>query len=170
MSTNLPLELHATERADCVREHTSRQMQADLDHQDLVARLRHYVERRQFDDGQEALTERIAELEQEPDIERTLAANAATLALTGTLLGILHDRRWLAVPMVVTSFLLQHALQGWCPPIAVFRRIGIRTRAEIDAERYALKLLRGDLEVDDRVAADADPEALVHRVLEAVTR
>ena len=45
-------------------------------------------------------------------------ANAATIALTGTLLGIFVDRRFLALPVAVTAFLLQHAVQGWCPPVA----------------------------------------------------
>jgi hypothetical protein len=45
---------------------------------------------------------------------------------------------------VVAGFLLQHAVQGWCPPVPLFRRLGFRTAAEIDYERYALKALRGD--------------------------
>lgn len=39
-----------------------------------------------------------------------------------------------------------HALQGWCPPLPVFRCYGFRTAAEIDYERYALKAIRGDFE------------------------
>jgi hypothetical protein len=46
--------------------------------------------------------------------------------------------------LVVGSFLLQHAIQGWCPPLPVFRRLVYRTQSEIDYERYALKSLRGD--------------------------
>ena len=83
-------------------------------------------------------------LDTEWDVERTLESNAATLALTGTLLGIFVDRRFLAIPIVVSGFLLQHALQGWCPPVPLFRRQGFRTMREIDTERYALKALRGD--------------------------
>jgi hypothetical protein len=45
---------------------------------------------------------------------------------------------------VVLTFLFQHAVQGWCPPLPVLRRLGVRTRKEIDRERYALKALRGD--------------------------
>ena len=45
---------------------------------------------------------------------------------------------------VVLSFLVQHAVHGWCPPLAALRRMGVRTRREIDEERYALKALRGD--------------------------
>lgn len=87
---------------------------------------------------------RLDELEREWDIERVLEANAATIALGGVLLGAFVDRRWLVLPAAVTAFLLQHAIQGWCPPVPVFRRMGIRTAAEIDRERYALKALRGD--------------------------
>ena len=54
------------------------------------------------------------------------------------------DRRFYLLPAAVAGFLLQHAVQGWCPPVPVFRRLGFRTAAEIDEERYALKALRGD--------------------------
>jgi len=56
------------------------------------------------------------------------------------------DRRWFLLPTVVLSFLLLHAVQGWCPPVPLLRRLGIRTRGEIDRERYALKALAGDFE------------------------
>jgi uncharacterized protein (TIGR01244 family) len=87
---------------------------------------------------------RLDELDREWDIERVLEANAATIALGGVLLGAFVDRRWLVLPAAVTAFLLQHAIQGWCPPVPMFRRLGVRTAAEIDRERYALKALRGD--------------------------
>jgi hypothetical protein len=92
----------------------------------------------------DAIDRRLRELDREWDMERTLETNAATLALAGTLLGAFVDRRFLAVPAVVTTFLLQHALQGWCPPVPLFRKRGVRTMREIDTERYALKALRGD--------------------------
>lgn len=81
---------------------------------------------------------RLRELDKEWDVERVLEANAATLALTGLTLGLTVDRRWLFLPAAVMSFLLQHSLQGWCPPLPVLRRLGIRTRAEIDREKYEL--------------------------------
>lgn len=87
---------------------------------------------------------RLEELDREWDIERAIEANAATLALTGVALGVTMDRRWLVLPALVSGFLLQHALQGWCPPVPVLRRMGFRTAAEIDRERFALKALRGD--------------------------
>jgi hypothetical protein len=87
---------------------------------------------------------RLRELDAEWDIERTLEANASTLAFTGVLLGAFVDKRWLALPAAVTAFLFQHAVQGWCPPLPILRRLGFRTEREIDTERYALKALRGD--------------------------
>ena len=92
----------------------------------------------------QAIGKRLRELDEEWDIERTLEANAATLALVGTVLGATADRRWLLLPAAVTAFLLQHAVQGWCPPLPVLRRLGFRTSREIDVERNALKALRGD--------------------------
>lgn len=87
---------------------------------------------------------RLSELEQEWDIERALELNAATLAFTGVVLGALVNKKWLVLPAVVTAFLAQHAIQGWCPPLPILRRLGFRTRQEIDKERYGLKTLRGD--------------------------
>ena len=94
--------------------------------------------------GPDAIERRLAELDHEWDIERTLEANAATAVLIGLMLGATVDRKWFVFPAVVATFLLQHALQGWCPPLPVMRRLGFRTAAEIDYERYALKALRGD--------------------------
>ncbi len=96
--------------------------------------------------GPDAIEKRLRELDQEWDIERTLEANAATACLVGLGLGAFVDRRFFALPAVIAGFLLQHAVQGWCPPLPVFRRLGIRTQSEIEQERYALKALRGDFE------------------------
>jgi hypothetical protein len=73
-----------------------------------------------------------------------LEINAATLALSGLALGVFVNRKLLAIPAVVLAFLLQHGIQGWCPPLPVLRKLGFRSRQEIDAEKYALKALRGD--------------------------
>jgi hypothetical protein len=108
-----------------------------------------------------AIERRLAELESEWDIERTLEANAATASLIGLTLGATVDRRWFLFPAVVAGFLLQHALQGWCPPLPVFRRLGIRTSYEIDYERYALKAMRGDFADTEQSASRASPAAIL---------
>ena len=113
----------------------------------LNERIRQDAERRvtrAAEAGPHALDARIAELDREWDIERAIEANAATLGLVGLGLGLLVNRRFLALPVVVAGFLLQHAVSGWCPPVPVLRRLGFRTTGEIDYERYALKALRGD--------------------------
>lgn len=118
--------------------------------------------------GPDAIARRLRELDEEWDIERTLESNAATLTAVGSGLALLVDRRFALVPLVVGSFLLQHAAQGWCPPLPVFRRFGYRTQAEIEEERYALKALRGDFEQ----VQDGDtgrPSARAGQALQAVS-
>lgn len=89
---------------------------------------------------------RLDELDREWDTERVLETNAGAVALAGTVLAILEDRRFMAVPLLASAFLLQHALTGWCPPLPVIRRLGVRSPREIERERIALKALRGDFE------------------------
>lgn len=89
---------------------------------------------------------RLRELDREWDIERVLETNASALAFLGLVLGSAVNRRWLFVPAAVTAFLFQHAVQGWCPPLPVLRRMGVRTSREIEIERVALKILRGDFD------------------------
>lgn len=90
------------------------------------------------------LEERLRQLDREWDVERLLETNASLIAFIGVMLGAFVDRLWLILPALVTGFLFQHAVQGWCPPLPLLRRLGIRTSREIEIERNALKSLRGD--------------------------
>jgi len=116
--------------------------------------------------GTIAINKRLSELDREWDIERTLEANAASLALIGLGLGTFISKKWYILPAVVSGFLLQHALQGWCPPVPIFRRRGVRTAEEIHAEKYALKALRGDFEpvYDKSPHQRADSEKAIRAV------
>ncbi len=116
----------------------------------------------------EDISQRLRELDEEWDVERLLQVNASVLVMLGVLLGARVDRRFLALPAAVFTFFGQHALQGWCPPIPVFRRLGGRTHREIARERYALKALRGDF--DDLPQRDAGPARRVRAALAAVDR
>lgn len=122
-----------------VPAHTADRINRRIDRQ-IETNVAYYTEH------PDQIDSRLQALDQEWDIERTLEANASSLALAGTALGGLVDRRFLLLPALVSGFLLQHALQGWCPPVPLLRRRGFRTAAEIDRERYALKALRGDFE------------------------
>jgi hypothetical protein len=112
---------------------------------------------------------RLEELDREWDIERLLQANASTLVMLGVALGYAVDRRFLALPAAVFTFFAQHALQGWCPPIPIFRRRGVRTMREIERERYASKALRGDFD-DVPSPGAAGRDARVRAALAAVDR
>src|SRR5437868_10371360 len=79
-------------------------------------------------------------------MERWLETNASAIAFSGVALGLLVNKKFFAIPAIVLPFLFQHAVQGWCPPVPLFRRLGVRTRKEIDAEKYALKAVRGDFD------------------------
>lgn len=118
--------------------------------------------------SEEEIAERLLELDEEWDVERLLQVNASTLVMLGVLLGAKVDRRFLLLPAAVFTFFAQHALQGWCPPIPVFRRLGVRTHREIARERYAIKALRGDF--DDLPAKDAGAARRVRAALAAVDR
>jgi len=106
--------------------------------QETADRVRRYAER------PASIDDRLRDLDREWDIERMLAIHTAAFSLAGIALGILASLWWLLLPALLATFLLEHALHGWCPLVEVFRQMGIRTRMEIEAERYALKGLRGD--------------------------
>jgi len=88
--------------------------------------------------GRPAIERRLRELDEEWDIERYVETMAPTFTLLGLTLGLTRNRRFLLIPFVVQAFFLQHALQGWCPPIPVLRSLGVRTVQEIERERCAL--------------------------------
>jgi len=101
------------------------------------------------------IDQRLQVLDAEWDVERLLQTNASVIVLLGLALATTVNRKFLLLPAGVFGFFAQHALQGWCPPIPVFRRLGVRTQREIERERYALKALRGDF--DQVPAKDAVP-------------
>ncbi|HEX2958823.1 MAG TPA: hypothetical protein VHO70_18455 [Chitinispirillaceae bacterium] len=99
-----------------------------------------------FAEHSDQIDARIDEMNDEWTIEQTLQTNASILALSGLFAGIFGRKIWLLLPLVVLGFLLQHAIQGWCPPVVLFRRLGFRTSEEINRERNALCALRGDFD------------------------
>jgi hypothetical protein len=120
-----------------VPAHTSEDINRRI-RQEISSHVRHYAAH------PEKIPERLRQLDQEWDIERAIQANAAALGFFGVMMGATRGRGWLVLPALVTGFLFQHAVQGWCPPVPVLRRLGFRTSYEIEEERQALKALRGD--------------------------
>lgn len=133
---------------DHVRANTSAELNREIDAK-AFERVEEFSGRSSGD-----ITRRIEELDKEWDVERLLETNASVLALSGLVLGATVNKKWLLVPGIVLPFLLQHAVQGWCPPLPILRRLGVRTRKEIDREKYALKALRGDFATAVPTSAD----------------
>ncbi len=120
--TEDPLSLEASSRSDI---HT-------------LENIKYYYQ------NKHAIGPRLLQLEEEWDIERMLEFSTASLAITGVTLGVLRNRGWLLMALGAGALLAGHAIQGWCPAVPILRRLGYRTKAEIDKEKYALKALRGD--------------------------
>jgi hypothetical protein len=117
--------------------------------------------------GRDAIHRRLVELDEEWDIERWVETMAPSISLFGLTLGILGSKKWLIIPLVVQGFFLQHAIQGWCPPIPVLRKMGVRTTEEINYERNALKAIRGDYR---EIPEMSNNGGLAHQALEAASR
>lgn len=151
-ATTRRVELHTKPAVnDAIRERTDAE----------VKRLEHAS-------GDE-IARRLRVLDREWDVERVLQTNASIVVLLGLALAATGSRRFLLLPAGVFGFFAQHALQGWCPPIPLFRRLGVRTQREIERERHALKALRGDF--DDVPAEGAAPtDERVRAALAAVDR
>lgn len=141
--------------SDRVRANTATEINAKIDRQ-ITESVRFYSSK-----SEDKITQRIHDLEREWDMERLLETNASALAFTGLVLGVIRNSKWLFLPGIVLPFLLQHAVQGWCPPVPLFRRLGVRTREEIEREKFALKALRGDFEEIDSLRRGEEAEDAV---------
>lgn len=129
--------------ADRVRRSTATHINEEIDRR-IEENVRSYK-----DADRPAILARIKALDEEWDIDRILEVNASTLALSGLTLGITANKKWLALPAAVLGFLLLHGVQGWCPPLPILRRRGVRTRGEIDREKYKLQALLDTTDAGD---------------------
>lgn len=132
---------------DAIRDESPAWVNANIDRETLAT-----LERFR-DAAPEKIQERIAELAWEYDVNcaATLAGSVVSLAAL-PLAG--RNPKLLAIPAVIQGFL---ALGNLPIPIpspmtSLFRVLGFRSRTEIERERHALKMLRGDYE---RAANDA---------------
>ncbi len=125
----------ATNGYDRVRAHTATIVNERLD------RCASESLQRAADDAEFA-RERIASLDREWELDRVILLAFAAAGAVALTLGLRRDRRWKFPLAAQIAFMLAHSLVGWCPPAALLRRIGFRTRQEIDAERAALTHIR----------------------------
>lgn len=140
---------------DKVRKKSSNTVNNAID-QDIAQHVNDLSNKSQAD-----INRRILALEKEWDVERNIEVIAPSLILGGLALGTLVNKKWLILSGVVASFLLQHGIQGWCPPVPVLRFFKVRTKNEIDREKYALKALKGDFE---KTASDKSTSTIIDAV------
>ena len=69
------------------------------------------------DKSPEVIHQRILEIETEWSIERRIETFASMLLLTSSILALTKDKKWAYLTGNVAAFLLQHGIQGWCPPL-----------------------------------------------------
>ena len=140
---------------DRVRTHTAQDVLRRIDEQTATSLARHASA------GPEATSRRLEELDREWDTARAIELEASVMGLCGLALGAWVRPALLALPAMVGSAVLLHALTGWYPWLPLFRRMGLRTAREIARERYALKGLRGDFADMEAayVKSDAKPAA-----------
>jgi hypothetical protein len=129
---------------DRVRDHSAHDVNRRVVQQ-MTANVEHCIRQ-----GRDAIIRRLSALDHEWDIDRVLMANFAVIG--GIAYGIGLDRYsrprllglgrrrtgWLKFFGVQLGFLLLHATAGWCPPVVVWRRLGVRTKTEIEVERSLL--------------------------------
>ncbi len=103
--------------------------------------------------GHDAIVRRVAELDREWDIDRALMLNFAIVGTTFFAAGMRRYARtnWWAPRRnpffrgvaVQLLFLGLQAVLGWSPPAFLYRRLGFRTKPEIEAERAQLRAALG---------------------------
>src|SRR5688572_6385257 len=118
---------------DRVRRNTADKFNRKIDQQ-TDANVRKYAAL-----GSGVMETRLQQLDSEWDVERSLQLASGLNVLIGLILGLTVNKKWFLLSAVSAAFLVQHTLQGWCPPLPVLRYFGVRTKEEIDLEREALE-------------------------------
>lgn len=117
---------------DRVRNETPPYVNARIDKY-IQGSIQHYSGQ-----DRDCILKRIFELDREWDIDRALMLNFAVVGGTTFTAGMKGNRKLLYFLAVQMFFLGLHAIKGWCPPVSLFRRMGFRTRYEIEYEKTAL--------------------------------
>ena len=158
MDVDLLLERPAAESrvADRVRQNTPAGINNRID-EAMMKRIWEYAKK-----PREEITQRIQQLDREWDLERVLETGAGALSLSGVALGLVRSRFWLLLPAGVLASLLQHSLTRRSSTVQFIRALGVRTRREIDVEKYAMRMLRGDFDKLQAVSEET------HRAIETL--
>lgn len=110
--------------------------------------------------GPGAIEERLHEIENEWSIGRATKAAAGVLVLGSLAASVTRSRLWAFIPLAAGCCLTQYffSRRSWLE--VLFHQVGLRTRAEMEQERIALRTLRGDFKSLATVHDIEDPEAI----------
>jgi hypothetical protein len=96
------------------------------------------------DAGPQAITDRLNDLEREWSAGRVTKAALGVVIIAGLIPAVLLSRWWLILPGLGGLLLVQYLFTRSSLVGAFFRAVGFRSGADIDQEKFALKVLRGD--------------------------
>ena len=125
-------------------ENIEQESDITLEHSTQVERsiqenLNHY-----YHDKQE-IEYRLMELDNEMDLESYMQIESSALSIAGTILALTVNKKWLVLPLISSVLQLSNISKKWNKPVRLLsNRLGLRTRGEIEKEKYALKAIRGD--------------------------
>lgn len=124
-------ELHHFRTRDRVRRRAAKRVNARLD-----ALMQERLDRAAGDLGY--AKKRLHKLDREWDIDRTILLPFAGMGVAALVLASRGDKRFRFPLAGLVGSMLAYAVLGWSPQAAILRRLGVRTRQEIEAERLAL--------------------------------
>ncbi|WP_018615017.1 hypothetical protein [Segetibacter koreensis] len=93
---------------------------------------------------QEDITARLVALDDEWDIERVLQLESTAINIAGVILGLTVNKKWFALSLAASIVALNTIAKNGTTALPILRKLGFRTRVEIEKEKYALKAIRGD--------------------------
>ncbi len=145
---------------DQVRSHAPEEVNKRID--ERVERcVRHMAEQERSE-----ISRYLGKLEREWDLNRAVMVVGSAVAVLGLWLARRDGGRWRTLGEVAAGLMLQQGLVGFGPLAELVRAVfGVRTRREIDLEKFALKALRGDFERIPK--ADGGPLARANAALVA---
>ncbi|XXF76055.1 hypothetical protein P2318_23750 [Myxococcaceae bacterium GXIMD 01537] len=144
--------------SDAVRSHTPAPLNRRIDDK-VEACVRSMAQRDRAE-----MSRYLEKLDREWDLNRAVSVGAAGAAMAALLVAGREGHTLRGIAAVAAGLLLQHGLMGWGPLAELVRALGVRTRREIDLEKFAIKALRGDFE---RVPKEGGPLARANAALVA---
>jgi len=142
MQQALTTQTRLAQHGDRVRDHSAAKVNREIDR-----KMRFSIEEA-VRQGRDAVVRRVTFLDREWDIDRVLMVSFAALGATTFGIGLKRFARprlfrprrkgGLYVFGTQLGFLMLHGIVGWCPPASLLRRLGFRTKAEIETEKTVL--------------------------------